>query len=169
MKNIASLTIGAILLVAIILVGYWFWVPDVGALRTWNEFLELPAMKCTVGDSSVEGLSGTMYVGNGRLRADYKVEGNGVSSTFHTIVYAEGSAFTWADSIDFAQKSVLNLGDNSTEANLFSISRCKRIWNLDPQMFVLPIGKEFKEKGAPLPTEYDENGNLLPEEVAPAE
>ncbi len=31
-----------------------------------------------------------------------------------------------ADTIDFAQKSVLNLGDSSTEANLFSISRCKR-------------------------------------------
>lgn len=167
MKNTATIAIGIIILIAVALAGYWFWVPDVGALRTWNQFLDLPAMKCTIGDATVQGLSGEMYIGNGRLRADYKVEGGGVTSTFHTIVYEEGTAYTWADNIDFAQKSVLNLGDSSTEANLFKISRCKRVWNLDPQLFVIPIGKDFREKGAHLPTEYDENGNLFPEEVAP--
>lgn len=170
MKNIASLIIGVVIVIAALLVGYWFWVPDVGALKNWGEFMDLPTMQCTIGDSSVEGLTGTMYVGNGRLRADYKVEGNGVSSTFHTIVYEDGTAYTWADTIDFSERSVLNLGDSSsTEASLFKISRCKRIWNLDPTMFVLPTGKEFREKGVPLPTEYDANGKLLPEEVAPTE
>ncbi len=167
MKNTASIVIGVVILVAVALAGYWFWVPDVGALKTWDQFLELPTMQCQIGDSSVEGLSGTMYVGNGRLRADYKVEGEGISSTFHTIIYEDGTAYTWADNIDFAERSVLNLGQSSTEANLFSISRCRRVWNLDPQMFVLPMGKEFRERGTPYATEYDEDGNLLPEEVAP--
>lgn len=146
MKNIATILIGILIVAALALVGYWFWVPDVGALRTWDEFLELPTMKCEIGDASVEGLTGTMYVGNGRLRADYKVEGQGVSSTFHTIVYEDGTAYTWADNVDYSERSVFNLGNASTESNLFSISRCKRIWNLDPQMFVLPTGKEFRDR-----------------------
>ena len=148
MQKITSWIIGGIVLVAVALAGYWFWVPDVGAIRTWNEFLSLPTMQCDVGDSSVEGLTGTMYVGNGRLRAYYKVEGNGVSSTFHTIVYEDGTAYTWADNVDFSERSVLSLGDSSTEAGLFSISRCRRTWNVDPQVFVLPIGKDFKDRNA---------------------
>ena len=170
MQKISFWIIGVIAALIVGLAGYWFWVPDVGAIRTWDEFLSLPMLTCDIGDSSVEGLTGVMYVGNGRLRADYKVEGNGVSSTFHTIVYEDGTAYTWADNIPFAERSVLNLGDSSTEAGLFSISHCQRTWSVDPQMFVLPVGKDFKERGAPgVPgeTEYDENGNLLPEEVAP--
>lgn len=169
MKNIATFIIGILIVIAVLLAGYWFWVPNVGALQNWNEFLELPTMKCTISDASVEGLSGVMHIGNGRLRADYKVEGNGITSSFHTIAYEDGTVYTWADNIDFSEKSVLNLGESSTEANLFKIARCKRVWTLDPQMFVIPIGREFRERGAPLPTEYDENGNLLPEEVAPTE
>jgi hypothetical protein len=167
MKSITTWVIGAVVLVAAVLAGYWFWVPDVGALRTWDQFLELPSLQCTIGDGSVEGLSGVMYMGNGRLRADYKVEGQGVSSTFHTIVYEDGSAYTWADNIQFAEKSTFNLGGDSTESNLFSISRCRRSWSVDPEMFVLPIGKDFRERGVPGETEYDSEGNLLPEEVAP--
>jgi len=146
MKNIASLAIGVIVVIVIVLVGYWFWVPDVGALRTWNEFLELPTMRCQIGDSSVQGLSGVMYVGNGRLRADYKVEGDGIVSTFHTVVYEDGTTYTWADHLNFSERSVLNLGNNSTEANLFTISRCKRVWNVDPKIFVIPLGREFKDR-----------------------
>ncbi len=146
MKNTASIVIGVLIVIAVILTGYWFWVPDVGALRTWDQFLSLPTMQCTIGDASVKGLSGTMYVGQGRLRADYKIEGEGTAANLHTIVYEDGSAYTWADNVDFAQKSVFNLGDSSTEANLFKISRCKRVWNLDPKMFVIPIGKEFKDR-----------------------
>lgn len=167
MKNTASIVIGVIIVIAIALTGYWFWIPDVGALRTWDEFLKLPTMQCTIGDSSVQGLSGTMYVTDGRLRADYKVEGNGIASTFRTIVYEDGTAYTWADDIPFAERSKLTLGEGSTEENLFKISSCKRVWNLNPDLFVLPDGMDFKERGVPLPTEYDENGNLLPEEVAP--
>ena len=146
MKNIASIVIGILIVIAVILVGYWFWVPDMGALRTWDQFLSLPTMQCTIGDASVKGLSGEMYVGKGRLRADYKVEGNGTVAQFHTIVYEDGTAYTWADNADYSKKSVLNLGDSSTEAGLFKVSRCKRIWNLDPQIFVIPIGREFKDR-----------------------
>ncbi len=138
-------TLGALI---VGLVGYWFWVPNVGAIRTWDEFLSLPMLVCEIGDSSVEGLTGVMNVGNGRLRADYKVEGNGVASTFHTIVYEDGTAYTWADNIPFAERGVLNLGDSSTEAGLFTISKCKRTWGVDPQIFVLPIGKDFKDRNA---------------------
>ena len=146
MKNIASIIIGILIVIIVILVGYWFWVPDVGALKTWNDFLTLPIMRCTIGDTSVKGLTGTMFMGKGRLRADYKVEGNGAVAQFHTIVYEDGTAYTWADNVDYSQKSVFNLGDSSTEANLFKISRCKRVWDLDPQMFVIPLGREFKDK-----------------------
>ena len=146
MKNVASIVIGVLIVIVVILFGYWFWVPDVGTLKTWNDFLTLPIMQCTIGDASVAGLSGEMHVGKGRLRADYKVEGGGTTGQFHTIVYEDGTAYTWADNVDFAQKSVFNLGDSSTEANLFKISRCKRIWNLDPQMFVIPLGREFKDR-----------------------
>ena len=146
MKNVASIAIGVLIVIAIILVGYWFWVPDVGALRTWDQFLSLPTMQCAIGDASVKGLTGTMYVGKGRLRADYKIEGNGTVAALHTIVYEDGTAYTWADNVDFSQKSVFNLGDSSTEANLFKISRCKRVWNLDPQLFVIPLGTEFKDR-----------------------
>ena len=96
MKNIASIVIGIGIIIAVILVGYWFWVPDVGALKTWNDFLTLPIMRCTIGDASVKGLTGDMYVGKGRLRADYKVEGDGMTAAFHTIVYEDGTAYTWA-------------------------------------------------------------------------
>ena len=153
MNTYTSYAIGSILLVLVVLAGWWFWVPDVGALRTWNQFLTLPAMRCEIGDASVEGLTGTMYVGHGRLRADYVVAGQGVSSSFHTVVYEDGSAYTWADTIDYARKSVLNLGDSSTEANLFSISRCRRIWTLDPSMFVLPTGITFIDAAATTTTE----------------
>ena len=146
MNNIASIAIGIVIIIAVILVGYWFWVPDVGALRTWDQFLSLPTMRCTIGDASIKNLSGTMYVGKGRLRADYTASGEGTTASFHTIVYEDGTAYSWADNVDFAQKSVFNLGDSSAESNLFKISRCKRIWNLDPQMFVIPIGREFKDR-----------------------
>jgi len=169
MNNKASIAIGVVLLLAVGLAGYWFWVPDVGALRSWEEFKDLPTMQCTIGDASVEGLSGTMYIMGGRLRADYKVEGNGVESTFRTIVFEDGTSYTWADNIAFAERSTLKLGEGSTEENLFGISRCKRVWNMNPDLFVLPIGMEFHEKGTPLPTEYDAQGNLLPEEVAPTQ
>ncbi len=169
MKNIASLIIGIVVVIIALLAGYWFWIPDVGALRTWDEFQALPTLKCDIGDSSVQGLSGTMYVAGGRLRADYKVEGNGVASTFRTIVTEDGTAYTWADEIPFAERSTLTLGEGSTEENLFKISRCKRVWSLNPDLFVLPVDIDFRERGTPLPTEYDENGNLLPEEVAPTQ
>ena len=155
-RNITSWVIGVIILVAAALVGYWFWVPDVGALRTWSDFLKLPTMKCEIGDVSVQGLSGTMYIMHGRLRADYIVEGNGVSSRFQTIVYEDGTAYTWADDIDFAQRSKLTLGGGSTEENLFKISRCKRVWSLNPDLFEIPIGMDFKEKGAPQATSTQE-------------
>lgn len=145
MKNIASIIIGILIVIGIILVGVWFWVPDVGALRTWDQFLSLPTMRCTIGDASVKGLTGAMYVGRGRLRADYKAEGEGSVATFHTVVYEDGTAYTWADGVEFAQKSVFNLGGSSTEDQLFKISRCKRVWNLDPQLFVIPLGREFKD------------------------
>ena len=146
MKNIASIVIGILIVIAVILVGYWFWVPDIGALRTWDQFLTLPTMQCVISDASVKGLGGTMFLGKGRLRADYKIEGNATVAQFHTIVYEDGTAYTWADNVNYSQKSVFNLGDSSTEANLFKISRCKRMWNLDPQMFVIPIGREFKDR-----------------------
>ena len=38
MKNIASLIIGIVVVIIALLAGYWFWIPDVGALRTWDEF-----------------------------------------------------------------------------------------------------------------------------------
>ncbi|MEQ1916773.1 MAG: hypothetical protein ABL856_08625, partial [Gallionella sp.] len=105
-------------------------------------------------------LSGTMYVAKGRLRADYKVEGNGISSTFHTVVYEDGSTYTWADNIPFAEKGVLNLGDASTEANLFSISRCRRVWSVNPSLFVLPANTNFVDRASTVetaPVETTEN------------
>jgi hypothetical protein len=61
-------------------------------------------------------------------------------------VYADGTTYTWADNIPFAQRSTLNLGEGSTEENLFKISRCKRVWNLNPDLFVLPEGIEFSQR-----------------------
>lgn len=148
MQNAASILVGIGIVIAVALVGYWFWVPDVGALRSWDEFLALPAMECTIDDSSVSGLSGTMYISDGRLRADYKIEGNGAAATFRTIVYPDGNTYTWADNIPFAERTKLNLGEGSTEENLFKISRCKRVWNLNSDLFILPEGMDFKERGA---------------------
>lgn len=159
MKNFIIFILTIVGIVAVILIGYWFWVPDVGSLRTWNDFLSLPSMQCSIGDSSVRGLSGTMYVGSGRLRADYRVEGEGTSATFHTIVYEDGSAYTWADTINFSERGVLNLGDSSTEAQLFSISQCRRVWTLDPQLFVLPLGKEFRDRNAEPEAPSEEAGS----------
>lgn len=146
MHNVASIAVGLSIVLVVALAGYWFWVPDVGALKSWDEFLALPEMECVIGDSSVRGLSGTMYIDNGRLRADYKVEGGGAVASFHTIVYEDGITYTWADNIPFAQRSRLSFGEGSTEENLFKISRCKRVWNLNPDLFVLPVGMEFTER-----------------------
>jgi hypothetical protein len=148
MQSAASVAVGICIIVAVSLAGYWFWVPDVGALQSWDEFLALPTMECVIGDSSVPGLTGTMYINDGRLRADYKVEGGGAAAAFRTIVYEDGRTFTWADNIPFAQRSKLNLGEGSTEENLFKISRCKRVWNLNPDLFVLPDGMKFVERTA---------------------
>ena len=149
MKNSASWVLGILIAIAALLIAYWFWVPDIGALRTWDDFTNLPTMQCSINDPSVQGLTGTIYVMDGRLRADYKVENNGISVTFRTIVYEDHSTYTWADDIDFAERSTLNLGSGSTEENLFKISRCKRVWSLNPDLFVLPIGLNFRERGAP--------------------
>lgn len=146
MQNAASVAIGLAIMVTVGLAGYWFWVPDVGALRTWDEFLALPDLECAIGDVSVKGLTGNMYITEGKLRADYEIEGEGVSSTFHTIVYRNQAVYTWADNIPFAERATLNLGEGSTEENLFKISRCKRVWDVDPNLFALPAGLQFRDR-----------------------
>ena len=146
MQNAASIAVGICIIIAVGLMGYWFWVPDVGGLRSWDEFLKLPTVQCVIDDSSASGLSGMMYVMNGKLRADYKIEKNGISTAFRTIVYEDGTTYTWADEIDFAVRSKLNLSDGTAEANLFKISECKRVWNLNPDLFVLPVGMEFRDR-----------------------
>lgn len=146
MQNAASVVIGITIIVAVALTGYWFWVPDVGALRTWDEFRALPTMECVIGDASLEGLSGTMHILDGQLRADYKVESDDVSSTFHTIIQHDGTTYTWADSVNFAEKTELNLDEGSAEANLFKISRCKRVWDVSADLFELPSGLQFRER-----------------------
>jgi|GEM_PF-7058831 len=147
MHNAASVAIGITIIVAVSLIGYWFWVPDVGALRTWDEFRTLPTMECVIDDAGVKGLTGTMYILRGELRADYKVEGDGIAATFHTIIHGDGTTYTWADNINFAERTKINLGEGSTEENLFKISRCKRVWDISPEYFTLPSGLQFTERG----------------------
>lgn len=138
MHNAASVLIGLMIVVAVALLGYWFWVPDVGALMTWEEFKTLPTMECEIGDASVQGLSGTMYIMDGKLRADYNVAGEGITASFHTIIDTDATTYTWADGIAFAEKTKLDLSDGSTEGNLFKISRCKRTWRIPAEVFVVP-------------------------------
>lgn len=138
MQNAASVLIGLTIVVAVALLGYWFWVPDVGALATWEEFKMLPSMECEIGNTSVQGLSGTMYIMDGKLRADYKVESDGATASFHTIIDTDATTYTWADGIAFAEKTKLDLSDGSTEGNLFKISRCKRTWRIPTELFVVP-------------------------------
>ena len=147
MQNAASILIGLVIIVAVALLGYWFWVPDVGALRTWDEFKTLPTMECQIGDASVKGLSGVMYIMDGKLRADYSVEGEGVSATFHTIIDTDATTYTWADGIPFAEKMTLDLSEGSTEGNLFKISRCTRTWDIPLELFDVP-NLVFTERAA---------------------
>lgn len=168
MKNIASIAIGLLIILAVVLTAYWFWTPEVGSVGSLDEFNDLPAMYCTLDDKSVSGLYGTMYLNGGKMRADYTIEGQGVASSFHTTVQ-NGVAYTWADNIPYNESSPFVLGSNSIEAGLLAVAKCERIWNLDEETFALPVDRPFHERGKPLPTEYDEQGNLLPEEVAPTE
>lgn len=138
MQNAASVLIGLMIIVAVALLGYWFWVPDVGALATWEEFKTLPTMECEIGDASVHGLSGTMYIMDGKLRADYKVESADTTASFHTIIDTDATTYTWADGIAFAEKTKLDLSEGSTEGNLFKISRCKRTWRISTEVFKVP-------------------------------
>lgn len=174
--------IGIIAAVVIIVAGFFFFAgkakaPAVGELRTENgqpqqaatdtgagtslkELIGLDtAQRCTFDDAVTGGqVSGTVYVGGGKVRTDFATQQGGQPVVGHTIIDGE-SSYMWIDGMKDgfkvsvaagAQQSAATGGAQGIDMDAKVEYRCEP-WALDASKFKLPANVTFREMQAAIP------------------
>jgi len=108
---------------------------------------------CTFSD---EGVSGTVYVSNGKMRGDFEATENGQAMTTH-MIRADGYQYVWvggqgglkikeADLKKFETQA--NQGNNQTPDLNERVNYTCQGWSGDSAKFAVPTDVEFNDFGA---------------------
>ena len=108
---------------------------------------------CTFSD---EGVSGTVYVSNGKMRGDFEATENGQVLTTH-MVRADGYQYVWVDGqgglkikeADLKKfETQANQGNNQTPDLNERVNYTCQNWSGDSAKFAVPTDVEFNDFGA---------------------
>lgn len=159
--------IGLVALIAVVGGGVWFFsnkntepMSDDSQEMTSGAgtFAELMAhtgsWKCDVTTSQAQAPStGTAYISDGKVRADFTSEVNGSSVTSH-MISADGYVYTWSDAYPQGMKMMIPEGETTANDSAptgipadENVDYSCSLWLADAGMFTPPASVSFMELG----------------------
>lgn len=108
--------------------------------------------KCTF--TSAQNAQGTVYVANGKVRADFSAEVNGNAMMGHSVVM-DNMSYVWMDGMSQGYKNSFEVqSTSSVETQSQGLNPDERVsyscepWSVDESLFVIPTSIEFMTIGA---------------------